>query len=116
MHSAGEANRGTGKARNRCSDAGQTDKHSAGEANRGTGKSGTDVGGRQKDMHSAGEANRGTGKVRHIGGDACQTDMHSAGEGTGNRNRDRDREPYAITARQPTKLTAMELDSQIAIG
>jgi hypothetical protein len=38
MHSAGEANRGTGKVRNRCGDACETDMHSAGEANRGTGK------------------------------------------------------------------------------
>ncbi len=39
MGSAGEANRGPGKARNRCGfDACQTDMHLAGEANRGTGK------------------------------------------------------------------------------
>ncbi len=38
MHSAGDANRGTGNARNICSDACQTDMHEAGEVNRGTGK------------------------------------------------------------------------------
>ncbi len=51
-------------------------------------------------MHSAGEANRGQEK-RHLIRYAAETY--------------RDREPYAIAARQPTKLTAMQLDSQIAI-
>ncbi len=54
---------------------------------------------RQTDVHSAGEVNRGTGKETY--NQVC--------------SRNRDREPYAITARQPTKLTAMQLDSQIAI-
>ncbi len=46
MHLVGEANRGTGKVRNRRGDACQAD------------------------MHLVGEANRGTGKVRHRCGDA----------------------------------------------